>query len=99
MTSNPLKRPVPHINHSPELEAAAIAVTRAMGPKGLPVLLCPNPLDVHAVRASLGDVSRSFEDPAFWYEDEHQGAEMAAVENIILLANLLREHLKAGNTK
>lgn len=99
MTSNPLKRPVPHIKHTPELEAAAIAVQNAKSANGLAVHLCPNPLDVHAVRVSLSDFSRSFEDPAFYYEDEHAGAEMAAVDNIILLATLLREHLRAGNTK
>lgn len=93
------KRPVPHIIHTPELEAAAILVQGAKGANGLPVHLCENPLDVHAVRTSLSMAAHSFEDPAFFYEDEHAGAEMAAAENIILLATLLREHLKAGNTQ
>lgn len=76
-----------------------MAVNNARDGSGNPVFLCANPLDVHAVRAGLGNIARSFEDPAFWYEDEHAGAEVAAVDNIILMATLLREHLRAGNTK
>lgn len=93
------KRPVPHINHTAALEDAAVAVSAAKGANGLPVHLCQNPLDVHSVRTALSDHARSFEDPAFFYEDEHAGAEMAAAENLILLATLLREHLRAGNIK
>lgn len=92
------KRPVPHIQHTPEIEAAACAVVNAKV-NGKAVVLCENPLDIHAVRTALGTVARSFEDPAFWFEDADAAAvELSSAENIILLATLLREHLKAGNS-
>lgn len=93
--SNP--RPVPHINHTPELEAAAIAVTEARNSKGAPILLCPRPLDVHQVREALQMVSKWFEDPAFFFPED-PNAQLTAAHNLVLLATLLREHLKAGNT-
>lgn len=101
--TNPL-RPVPHIQHTPALEAAAIAVTNAKCctcDTGLPIVLCENPLDVNKVRGSLQEVSSWFKDPHFFFSDEHVhgrgNGELAAVENLILLATLLREHLRAGN--
>ena len=89
------KRPVPHINHTPEIEAAAIAVTNARV-DGKPVVLVDNPLDVQQVREKLMGVGHLFEDPGFFFTDEPNG-ELIAVENLILLATLLREHLRAGN--
>lgn len=94
--TNPLRRPVPHIQHTQALEEAAIAVTNAKNGAGLAVHLCQNPLDVSAVREALTCVADWFEDPAFFFESAPNG-EMAAVENLILLATLLREHLRAGN--
>lgn len=89
------RRPVPHINHTPELEAAAIAVTNAKS--RATTHLNMNPLDVHQVRESLKGVAKWFEDPSFYFPDA-PSAELAAVENLVLLSTLLREHLKAGNT-
>jgi hypothetical protein len=92
------RRPVPHIQTSPELEAAAIAVTNAKDSQGNPVRLCQNPLDVVRVKYALTSVTQWFEDPTFFFADAEPGmGELAAVENLILLATLLREHLKAGN--
>ena len=96
--NQPTKRPVPHIQHSQALEDAAIAVANAKDGRGSPVHLCRQPFDVHAVRATMSEVARWFEDPAFYTEGEEEpAAEIAAVENLILLATLLREHLRAGN--
>lgn len=92
------RRPVPHIQHTPELEDAAIAVTNAKTSKGLAIVLCPNPLDVHQVRDSMKEVAKWTEDPAYYCADEGPDAELTACSNIILLATLLREHLKAGNS-
>jgi hypothetical protein len=92
------RRPVPHIQHTAELEAAAIAVNNAKGPNGLPIRLCQNPLDVERVRYALGAASEGLKDPTFTYESDEPTVELTAIENLILLANLLREHLKAGNT-
>jgi len=89
-------RPVPHINHTPELEAAALAVTNARV-DGKPVMLVANPLDIHQVREKLMGIGHLFEDPGFFFTDEPNG-ELIAVENLILMATLLREHLRARNT-
>lgn len=92
------RRPVPHIQTSAELEAAAIAVTNAKDGQGRPVHLCQNPLDVQRVRYALTSATAWFEDPNFFFADAEPGmGEIAAVENLILLATLLREHLRAGN--
>jgi hypothetical protein len=92
------RRPVPHINHTSELEAAAIAVSNAHDSEGKVVRLCGNPLDLGAVRQALQGVSQWFEDPTFYFHTEStSNAEIAAATNLILLATLLREHLKAGN--
>jgi hypothetical protein len=101
------RRPLPHIQHTAELEAAAIAVTNAkccLCPGGLPVNLVDNPFDVAQVREALANVSKWFEDPSFFMNDlpphSHtpQDAELAAAVNLQLLSKLLSEHLKAGNT-
>jgi hypothetical protein len=89
-------RDIPRIKHTPELEAAAIAFTNAKSPKGLPVNL-GNPFDVKAVRRSLVGMGQWFDDPSFFFDEDAAG-ELTAVENLILVANLYREHLKAGNT-
>ena len=87
-------RPVPHINHTPELEAAMIAVTNAKV-DGKAVNLT-NPMNVHQVRENMLGISSMFEDPGFFFESDSAN-ELVAVENLILLATLLREHLRAGN--
>ena len=92
------RRPVPHITHTDALEDAAIAVTNARDSKGTPIILCPKPLDVHVVRDSMREVAKWTEDPAYYCQDEGPNAELEACNNLILLAILLREHLKAGNT-
>jgi len=55
-------------------------------------------LDVHVVRDSMREVAKWTEDPAYYCQDEGPNAELEACNNLILLAILLREHLKAGNT-
>jgi len=96
--TNSTRRAIPHINHTPELEAAAIAVTHGTDGKGNPVNLCANPLDPLQVRDAMAGIGDLFEDPTFFFEGESSGAVLAAVENLILLASLLRAHLRAGNT-
>lgn len=91
------RRPVPHITHTTELEDAALAVSLARR-GGHPILLCRNPLDVQAVRDALSSVSEGLKDPSFTYEAEEPAVEITALEHLVLLAILLREHLKAGNT-
>lgn len=98
MTETAARRAVPHINHTPELEAAAIAVVNAKDWQGRMIVLCTNPLDVHAVRQSMGMFQRWSEDIGFYSDGEPEGFELGSVENLILLATLLREHLRAGNT-
>ena len=62
-------------------------------------MLCANPLDVGHVRNAIAAVSRFFEDPAFFGENEDQKAvELNAAANLTLLCTLLTVHLKAGNT-
>jgi hypothetical protein len=96
--TNPLnRRPVPHIQHTADLEAAAIAVDNAIGPNGLPIRLCQNTLDVERVRYALGTTAEGLKDPSFTYESE-AASELIALDHLILLATLLREHLRAGNT-
>lgn len=95
---NDARRAIPHINHTPDLEAAACALTTATSAAGHAVNLCGNPLDVHQVRDALKTVADWFEDPSFFGEGEPVQTELAAVNNLILLATLLREHLRAGNT-
>lgn len=92
------RRPVPHIKHTEALEAAAIAVTNAKTSKGQAIMLCPNPLDIHQVRDSMREVAKWTEDPGYYCQDEGPDAELTACNNLILLATLLREHLRAGNT-
>lgn len=93
------RRPIPHIEYSAELEAAALAVSNARAANGHAVSLCANPLDVGGVRAAIASVARFFDDPAFYGESEDQKAvELNAAENLTLLCALLTVHLKAGNT-
>jgi hypothetical protein len=97
--TNPLRRPVPHIQHSQALEDAAIAVHAAVDSEGRKIFLCHNPLDVNQVRATLQEVTLWLKDPAFYLENESPAVELTNVDHVILLANLLREHLRAGNLK
>ena len=98
MTANTEKRAVPHINHTRELDAAVAAVTgiKAKDVDGKTLVLVENPFDVTQVRERMQGVADLFEDPSFFFEGEANG-ELVAVENLILLATLLREHLRAGN--
>ena len=91
------RRPVPHIQHTADLETAAIAVQNAKGPNGLAIRLCQNPLDVERVRYALSAAAEGLKDPSFTYESE-AATELIALDHLILLATLLREHLRAGNT-
>jgi len=92
------RRPIPHIQHTAMLEAAAIDVANAVDAEGRKIVLCRNPLDVQQVRATLQERTKWLEDPAFYLEGEKPQVELTGVEHIILLATLLREHLRAGNT-
>lgn len=93
------RRAVPHINQTAALVAAAAAVSRALGvPPIADNLRGLNGWDVQQVRAAIGQVSIWRDDPSFYLEGETEGTEIGAVEFLILLATLLREHLKAGNT-
>jgi len=97
--TNSARRPIPHINHTVALAQAATAVTNAKDGAGTILHLCANPMDVHQVRDSLQGVADLFEDPSFFFEGESPtSAELTAVNSLILLATLLREHLLAGNT-
>lgn len=80
-------RPVPHINLTPALEAAIVA---------LPPAANVNYADPHAVRGLLGNVAHSFEDPTFYFADE-AADETKAVETLIKVATLYLEHIRAGN--
>lgn len=77
------------------LEDAAIAVHRAVDSRGLKILLCSDPMNIVAVRHSLGLMARWFRYPlqTAWLDD---GGELAAVRNLKLLAALLEAHLAAG---
>ena len=98
MTDAITRRPVPHIQHTPELEAAALAVLHAKDGAGKPVNLCMNPLDPVKAREALAGVAAWFDDPNFFFSDDSPGAELAAAHNLALLATLHAAHLKAGNT-
>lgn len=90
--SNP--RPVPHINHTVALAHAATAVANAVIPGELQPVR--NVMNVHAVRTALINISEYFEDSGF--ASDNPDKQLQAVEYLVLLATLLREHLKAGNT-
>jgi hypothetical protein len=92
------RRPIPHIQHTAALEDAAVAVTNARDSGGGPIRLCQNPLDVERVRYALGAAAEGLKDPTFTYESEGPSVELTAIDHLILLAVLLREHLRAGNT-
>jgi hypothetical protein len=91
------RRPLPHIQYTAELEAAAVAVSIAKDGRGNIIRICKNPLDVEQVRYALGAAAEGLKDPSFTYESEEPTVELMAIENLVLLATLLREHLKAGN--
>ena len=95
----------PAVNHSPELEDAAIAVTRAENGCGCAVHLC-NPLDVRSVESALREVSGWFADPKQCFLDcqddpsrKPGNSMLAAATNLKLLATLYVEHIKAGNVQ
>lgn len=90
MSSTAKKRPVPHINLTPELQAAIQAYSAGAPPGQL-----VNPGDAALVRDAMARVAHSFEDPAFFYTDE-AATEIAAIDHLILLATLHREHLKSS---
>jgi hypothetical protein len=86
-TSKPAKRPVLHIEMTPELEVAIRAAPLTEG---------MNPADAQSVRDALSKVARTFEDPAFFYDSEPT-LEIKSLDALISMATLLREHLRAGN--
>lgn len=88
-------RPVPHIHHTQDLANAAAALMAASVPTD--ALKVSNPMDLSEVRDALQGVAAWFDDPDFYFvADSH--AELKAAEHLVLLATLLREHLRAGNT-
>lgn len=98
MTEVTAKRPIPHIHHTDALEAAAATVTAAITIGKKPGIALLNPLDVQQVREALSGCAEWFEDPNFFFEGSEPNAEQTAVEHLIMVATLLREHLRAGNT-
>lgn len=88
------RRPVPHINHTVALAHAASSIKNALMPSDLKPM--HNPMDVHQVREALQGVAAWFDDPNFYFPDDPDG-EIKAVDYLVLLATLLREHLRAGN--
>jgi hypothetical protein len=92
-------RPVPHIQYAAALETAAIAVANATDRHGKSIVLCANPFDVHHVADRMTEFAGWFVDPSFFFPTDGEGpdAKLKAVENLILLATLFREHLRAGN--
>jgi hypothetical protein len=92
------RRPIPHICHTVALAHAASAVTNA-GVGKTPGVWPTNVMDLQQVRGSLQGMGKWLDDPNFFFPDDSEvDGELKATENIILLATLLREHLKAGNT-
>jgi hypothetical protein len=92
------------VKHTPALEEAAIAEARATNGCGLPVMLCPDPFDPLAVSRAMQQLSGWLTDPNFFFidcrdpEDKKPGtSRLAAITNLILLANLYKEHVLAGN--
>lgn len=88
-TATKQKRAVPHIEITPALQEAIAAYSTG-------VRVRANPGDPEAVRSQLSTMARTFEDPAFFYTDETV-SEADAVQELILIATLYREHLLAGN--
>lgn len=95
--------PTPQINHTTALEDAAIAVSRATNGCGLPVFLC-DALYPQSVERALKEIGGWFADPDVRFIDcqdspdnKSGNTRLAAIENLILLATLYREHIKAGN--
>jgi len=99
MNDNAYRRPVPHIQHTVELDAAAAAVMAAQTkrPQLAENLRDFNPYAVFDVRRAVGQVCVWREDPSFYLEGEPTGTELEAVEFLVSVATLLREHLRAGN--
>jgi hypothetical protein len=87
-------RAVPHIKHTQALEDAAIAATRATV-DGKAVRICGNPLDPVQVQQAIAETTGRFTDPAFFVNEGTTRLDIC--DHLILLANLYREHLKAGN--
>lgn len=83
------KRPVPHIQMTPALKAAMEAYIA-----GIPTPERCNPGDIDQVKDQLGRIARTFEDPAFFYQDEG-ATEIGALHRLILIADLYRQHLLA----
>jgi len=98
MTETQARRPIPHVASSPGLVAAVAAVMEAkrLNHSEVALKLCDNPMDVTQVRDALQGLSEWFTDAEFFFPDDPDG-ELKAVEHLILLAHLLREHLRLGN--
>lgn len=81
-------RAIPRIQMTPALQAAIAAIPAASS--------LENPANPLHVREMLAKAARSFEDPTFFYADA-AADETKAVETLIQVATLYREHLLAGN--
>lgn len=81
-------RAIPKITMTPGLDIAIAACA------GIPEVR--NAADPAEVREAMARVSRSFEDPTFFYADA-AADETKALETIIKVATLYLEHIRAGN--
>lgn len=80
------------------LETACIAVTKAKNANGLCVMLC-NALDPIDVQAAFRSLAAKLESGSMFFDAAGKpgSGRLAAVDNCILLLQLLREHILAGN--
>jgi hypothetical protein len=91
-----LQHPVPHIKHTKALEDAAIAVVRATDALGRAINLTGGSgLDPAQVERRIAECAGWFVDPSFFLGEGT--TRLNTINNLILLAELYREHVKAGN--
>ena len=87
------------------LDAAMIAVARATDNRGRMIRLVTNPYDPLQVRAALANVCQKLGQPSQLHRhmtDIAPGLTRVSetdLTHMILLATLLREHIRAGNCK
>jgi hypothetical protein len=100
MTSNDisaiigLAKPMKNVTY--ELGAAMVRLLNdARDGRGLHVYLA-NPSDPDAIRCRMVAIARWFEDGCMFFPD-HIDQRESALTNIILLAEVLREHIRSAN--
>ena len=89
-------RPVPHIDMTPGLRQALDQFAGSQAMKRAQV----NPCDIEDLRSRIKNMANWFESPAFFTEGTEGDAsqqELEALSQLILMATLLSEHIKAGN--